>query len=433
MSEQYTTRTLRYTAKLSACQHRRLDEVFGLQQRLYNAALETWRENYKIWQRRHALGGRGSENKPRTPSFYDLCSELTGLRADNAAYANVAVQVSRGTLQRLDKAIQGFYTGMRGYPRFRALHRWRSVEVREAHNGMIGMPAAGGKWARLRVKGLPQVRFDPSRWPDRDLAPADIRTIRLVRTPLRVELHVVVREPAAQPVVPVNPVGIDAGVKHRFTLSNGTITGRRHHSRVKQKRAQRTLSRAKKGSRNRAKKREALAREHARQAQARRDDDQRWAADLVSRYDGFAVENLQIANMVKNRRLADAIMQQGWDQAYRTLESQAERAGFLFVRVPAPFTSQTCSMCGHRLADKLTLAKRVFACPLCGLAKDRDENAADNILRLGFGSGPGGTSPGVCRTTNFSKKTRRHQSEGGRAHRTVHPTVDTDTLVNSGI
>ena len=414
VAEEFVTRTLRFTAKLSACQHRRLDDVFGSQQRLYNAALEAWRSNYQIWQRRHALGGRGSETKPRSPTFYDLCSELTKLRADDQEYGSVAVEVSRGTLRRLTRAIDGFYAGQRGYPRFRSFRRWRSVEVPNAHNTMIELPPAGGRWARLQVKGLPRMRFDPSRHPGIDLATADVRTVRVVRTPLRVEVHVVVSEKAPEPAGrPVNPVGIDAGIRRRFTMSDGTSTDRRRHSRSRIKRCQRAVSRAAPGSRSRHKKRCALAREHTRQAEARRDDDHRWAANLVSRYDGFAVEDLQVANMVKNRRLADAVMQQGWDQAYRTLEHTAARAGLPLVYVPAPYTSQTCSECGHRLADKLTLARRVFACPDCGQVSDRDENAADNILRLGFGPGPGGTLPGVCRTTNFSAKTR--QPRGCRA------------------
>ena len=414
MTDEFVTLTLRFTARLSACQHRRLDDVFGSQQRLYNAALEAWRTNYQIWQRRHSLGGRGSDTKPRTPTFYDLCAELTKLRAADPMYESLAVQVSRGTLRRLSGAIDGFYTGQRGYPRFRAFHRWRSVEVPDAHSAMIEPPSAGGRWARLRVKGLPRMRFDPARHPDVDLATADVRTIRVVRTPLRVEVHVVVREPAPQPVgLPANPVGIDAGIRCRFTMSDGITTDRRHHNRPKVKRCQRRVSRADPASRSRHKKRCSLAREHARQAEARRDEDQRWAADLISRYDGFAVERLQVANMVKNRRLSDAVMQQGWDQAYRTLEHTAARAGLPMVYVPAPYTSQTCSMCGHRLVDKLTLACRLFACPDCGQTSDRDENAANNILRLGFGPGPGGASPGVCRTTNFSTKAR--QLRGCRA------------------
>jgi len=53
----------------------------------------------------------------------------------------------------------------------------------------------------------------------------------------------------------------------------------------------------------------------------------------------------------------------------------------LFGGDPA-YTSRDCSGCGHRNAE-LTLADRTYTCPRCGLIRDRDRNAALNILARG--------------------------------------------------
>jgi putative transposase len=49
-------------------------------------------------------------------------------------------------------------------------------------------------------------------------------------------------------------------------------------------------------------------------------------------------------------------------------------------------SSKTCSACGMVKA-KLSLTERVFTCERCGLAIDRDVNAAKNLLAVS-GRGP---------------------------------------------
>ena len=187
---------------------------------------------------------------------------------------------------------------------------------------------------------------------------------------------------------------MDAGVKERFVLSDGTKIQKRVHDRRVIKRHQRAVSRATRGSASRRKKVAMLARAHARQAEGRRDEDFRAIARLMAGgYDGFAVEALQIRNMVRNKHLSDSIYQQGWGAFTLRLQYKAERAGLWFVRVHPAYTSQTCSCCGHRLTgdDRLGLADRVFKCPVCGFECDRDVNAAVIICDCAYpGAVPGG-------------------------------------------
>ena len=86
--------------------------------------------------------------------------------------------------------------------------------------------------------------------------------LRVVRTPLRVELHVVVGHDADTTVVsaPLNPVGIDKGLSTRMALSDGRYVSARTIDNQVVRRYQRRLARAQRGSRSRAKKRAAVAR-----------------------------------------------------------------------------------------------------------------------------------------------------------------------------
>jgi putative transposase len=88
--------------------------------------------------------------------------------------------------------------------------------------------------------------------------------------------------------------------------------------------------------------------------------------------------------MVHNHCLSKSIHDAAWSGFFSMLGSKAAEAGYTFLAVNPAYTSQTCSSCGHRLLDKLTLSDRVFNCPDCSLQLDRDRNASLNILALGL-------------------------------------------------
>jgi len=105
------------------------------------------------------------------------------------------------------------------------------------------------------------------------------------------------------------------------------------------------------------------------------------ALDLLRRYDTIYLEDLRVANMVRNRHLAKSISDAGW-AAFRTiLEAKAACAGRRVIAIPAQYTSQDCSGCGERIPKSLSV--RTHVCTSCGLVLDRDENAARNIQWAG--------------------------------------------------
>jgi putative transposase len=94
------------------------------------------------------------------------------------------------------------------------------------------------------------------------------------------------------------------------------------------------------------------------------------------------VEQLNVAGMVRNRRLARAISDTGMAELRRQLTYKATWYGCRLVVADRFYpSSKTCSACGWVKA-KLTLAERTFCCEVCGLWIDRDLNAARNLAKL---------------------------------------------------
>ncbi len=183
--------------------------------------------------------------------------------------------------------------------------------------------------------------------------------------------------------------GIDLGIKALLTGSGSdgstvTIAGPKplRTSLRKLRRASRAQSRKANGSANRRKSATALARIHVRVANVRADALHKATTDLARRYETVVIEDLNVAGMTRNRRLARAIADQGFGQARCMLAYKTEWNGGRLIVADRWFPStKTCSGCGVVKA-KLLLSERTYACNACGLVLDRDVNAARNLLGL---------------------------------------------------
>ena len=403
MGSQVTT--LRLTAKCSPGQHRRLDEVLGWSAELYNALLESWKGTY-AWWREHNPAVAATFPRELNLSRYDLFKMFTQLRAEDSRWAGLDYRVGRGVICRFDRARHAFYDrcktgkGRPGFPRFKSYRRWRSIEIPGASAAMLSEPGEGGRWWRLRVKGVPSVRFGDRKGRLRAaLDEGRLVELRIVRTPLRVELHAVFRHPPVPEPVgePSNPVGMDKGLTTRLAFCDGSYETARSIDNKTVRRYQRRLSRAKKGSRSRAKKRQSLAKAWRRETERARNADFRLAHHLVQGFDGIAVEALNVAGMLRSRRTSKKLSEQRWSTLDAILEHKAAKAGVRYVRVNAAHTSQDCSQCGHR--QPMPLHERVYNCGRCGMRLCRDVNAARNICARAFPKARdrAGANPGVAR------------------------------------
>jgi putative transposase len=190
-------------------------------------------------------------------------------------------------------------------------------------------------------------------------------------------------------IEPINPsVGIDLGVKTFAVLSTGEKLQSPDYSKLDKKvrKLQRKLARQSKGSNRRNKTRLRIAKKHNKIADTRNDFLHKVSTEVVRKNQTITLEDLNVSGMVKNRKLARVISQQGWRE-FRTLcEAKSEKYGRTFSTVSRwEPTSQVCSHCGYQWG-KLDLSIRTVTCLSCGTTHDRDENAAKNIDKVGIGN-----------------------------------------------
>ena len=392
--------TFRFPARLSRDGHARLETLLGLLCDLYNAALE------------HRVGAYRRQRQ--SVSYFDQCKQITALRREDPVISAVDVRVLRSPLNRLNKAFGAFFRRVRngerpGFPRYRSKRRYRGFEIDDRPQSAI---KRNGHRARIRIKGLPPIGFKIRReLPDLER----LQTVRVVWTARRIEVQLVYRIDVPEPVRLEDvrrPVGIDWGVASRLTLSTGEAVASRTIERTTIRRLQRKLSRAKRGSNGRRKRRASLARTWQKARERNRGQMHELAHAIVSRFDGIALEELRIPNLVRSAKgtkdqpgsnvrakagLNRSIHEQSWATLSRLLVEKAERAGRRVDFVAPHHTSQDCSGCGRRVPK--TLSVRVHRCPECGLELDRDLNAARNVLRRAYGPPPGGTVPGAAGKT----------------------------------
>jgi transposase, IS605 OrfB family, central region len=178
-------------------------------------------------------------------------------------------------------------------------------------------------------------------------------------------------------------IGIDVGLKIFIACSDGaTVENPKffRESQTKLARAQKLLSRKKKGSWRRKAAKLKVARIHNYTANQRKDFLHKLTTRLTSNNDFIAIEDLNVAGMVKNHKLAKSITDASWAEFTSMLDYKAAWYGKEVVRVDRWFaSSKLCSACGEK-KETLTLQERTFNCEACGFSMDRDENASRNIL-----------------------------------------------------
>ncbi|MEO3857003.1 IS607 family element RNA-guided endonuclease TnpB [Acrocarpospora sp. B8E8] len=219
-------------------------------------------------------------------------------------------------------------------------------------------------------------------------------TVRLEAGRWLVSFSVQVERAEVIPARPEAVVGVDLGVKTLAVYSDGRPPTANPRHLAAASRKLRRLSRAvsrKQGPDRRSgqqpsgrwqRANAARNRIHHRVATLRRDAIHKLTTTLAGEYGTLVVEDLHIAGMVKNRRLARAISDAGFGEIRRQLAYKTEWGGGRLMVAGRWFaSSKTCSGCGAVKA-KLALSERAFACAACGLVLDRDVNAALNLASL---------------------------------------------------
>jgi putative transposase len=304
---------------------------------------------------------------------------LKAIRAEMLDYEAIHSHVLQDVLARLDKTYQAFFRRLQrgekaGFPRYKGCNRWHSFTYKEFGNG-----------ARLDngLLVLSKIGRIAMHW-SRPLAGTP-KTVTISHEADGWYVCFSCAEVSVQPIAATGQeTGIDLGLEAFATLADGRqITNPRlfRLAELRLKRAQRRVSRRKLGSHRRRKAVALLAKTHQRVRRARADFHHKTALALVRQYDIIYHEELRVANLVQNQRLAKSIADAGWSGFLTILTFKAVSAGKRVVAVNPAFTSQVCSGCGVIVSKGLSV--RWHLCPECGTSLHRDHNAARNIESLG--------------------------------------------------
>ena len=225
----------------------------------------------------------------------------------------------------------------------------------------------------------------------------------------------IARPAAARPDV---AAGVDLGIKTLAVVATSEgetskVANPRHLSRAlrKVRRLSRTVSRRQGPDRRTGRKpsnrwrRADAARNKAlgKVADQRRDAVHKLTTGLAATYGTIVVEDLHVAGMLRNRRLARHVAEASFGEVRRQLEYKTQwRGGRLIVADRWFASSKTCSGCGAVKA-KLALSERTYRCTACGTVLDRDVNAAVNLAKLA-GSGPDSNGRGADRKTGPARQ-----------------------------
>jgi putative transposase len=361
-------KTFKYRLTPTPEQEQALELVVQRCRMLYNTALEqrrTW------WQRGQSISA----------TYYQQAGELSELKAAFPEYAQVHSQVLQNVLVRVERAYQAFFRRVQagageapGYPRFQGRDRYHSFTYPQYGNGAM---LDGGLLSLSKIGRIPLRLHRP-------LAGAP----KTVTVSQEADGWYACFSCAEVPVQPLpqtgRETGIDMGLKVFLVTADGeAVENPRHYRKAEKalKKAQRRVARRKKGSNRRRKAVVLLAKAHQHVRRQRRDVHHKTAVALVRQYEVIYLEDLRVANLVRNHHLAKSISDAGWAQFRSILEGKAAYAGRQVFAVPPRYTSQDCSGCGARVAKSLSV--RTHLCTSCGLVLDRDENAARSILWAG--------------------------------------------------
>lgn len=351
-------KAFRYRVYPSAEQVARIEAWEGALRFLWNISLE---------QRRAGYGRPKGERI--YPTAFDQINELTELRAALPWLADVPRNVCAQLLVALDKAWQRCFKQLAHAPRWRRKGR-DFLGLTEPHPKVwrldgttLRFPKLGNIRAVVHrpIEGKPKtctLRREGNQW----------------FVSLLYEIEIAEPAPRHDPVV-----AIDRGVVNAVADSDGRIVESPRHYREalgRLARAQRNVSRKKKGSKNRDKAKARVAVLHRKVARQRAHFVHQLSAGYAKSHGTVVVERLQIGNMVKaSRGLARGILDAGWGMLIEQLRYKLAWAGGRLVEVPAAYSSQTCNAC--RCVDAASRSSQsVFLCTSCGYRDHADLNAA---------------------------------------------------------
>ena len=338
--------------------------------------------NLAVEQQQHWQPGR------KAPGYVEQAAQLTEARAEYGWLRAGSQTVQQQALRDFAQAMQNFFTGKHRRP------TWRKAGVHEGFRQVAVKPhhvvRLNRRFGRVWVPKVGWVRFRLSR-----AVPEGVKSYRVTRDRAG-RWHIAFAHIPAAISGPRDGsvVGIDRGVAVSAALSTGELLHAPSLTQGEAKRLtvlQQRLARAKRGSNRRGRTKRAIAKLKAREADRRKDWVEKATTDLARRFDTIRIEALDVRALTRSARgtveqpgvrvaqkrgLNRAIRRSGWGLLAARLQHKAYGR---VEQIPAAYTSQRCSTCGH-IAPGNRKSQAVFECQACTEGRcHADVNAARNI------------------------------------------------------
>jgi transposase, IS605 orfB family len=342
-----------------------LAKHFGCSRFVYNYFLNQRIEQYRL--------------TGKSDNFYEQCKALTLLKKQGETewLKEVSAQTLQSSILSLDLAYINFFKKRAKFPKFKSKHSKNSFTAPQyAHISdnklFIRKFREGIKCCVHReIKGK-------------------IGKVTISKTPSgKYFASVLTEEDYETPFEKTNKsVGLDMGLKDFIVTSEGEIFKNNRYTRKYERKlakAQRHLSRKKKGSRGFENQKLKVARLHEKISNRRADYLHKCSISLIRRYDTICIEDLNVKGMIRNHNLAKSISDVSWSSFVTMLTYKADWNDKKVMKIDRYFpSSQTCNVCGYVNKQTKDLSIREWECPSCHTHHNRDANAAINILHLGL-------------------------------------------------
>ncbi len=324
------------------------------------------------------------ETEKKGISVFDITNQMVEWKEQEETkwLKEVNSQALQMSLRNLDMAFTKFFREKKGYPKFKNKYDKQSFTNPQStkldlEKSLVFIPKF--------KKGIEIVchrKFD-----------GKIKSSTVSKTPTgKYFISILVEEDIDLPELPVKDenkcIGVDLGLKDFATLSDGSkISNPKYLKKNLKKlaRAQRKLSRKKKGSKNREKQKKKVALIHEKITNCRKDFLHKTTSNLAKNqsYTSIAIEDLDIKEMIKNKKLSRSISDIGWGYFKQFLTYKCTWYSKNLITIGRFEPSSRLCECGH-YNHSLTLKDRVWTCPSCNKTHDRDVLAANNIKKFAF-------------------------------------------------
>ena len=356
-------------------QRKLLAQVFGCVRVVFNDALALCKRSEKL--------PKNSQRRLTPHVLQKICitqAKKTEERQWLKEVSNIPLQQSIADLGVAYKNFFDSLSGKRkgksvGYPRFKKKHNQQSARFRKGGFSIKGNQVYLAKIGLLKTKWSRELPSEPS-------------SVTVIKDRAnRYFLSFVVDVEPEIISAKNESIGIDLGISIFAALSNSEKIYSPDYSKLERKirRTKRILSRRKKGSKRRELTRIKLAKLTSKLARVRKDFLDKLSTRLIKENQIISLEDLNVSGMLKNRKLARAISQQGWSMFRSMCETKSNKY-CRDVRIISRWqpTSQICADCGYKWG-KLDLSIREIVCLGCGKKQCRDSNASRSIDRIGLG------------------------------------------------